>query len=196
MFTPQSAASGAGNTSPASSSPAPNPVSLQQVQLAWFQDILRPHFERDVFGRIRRLMSPAAEGGDPLLAFLFMACAIDYLAGYRVGGETKGRDYINFIRDYFPASKYDPEGLYDSLRNGLVHMFTLKQKVYTMVLTDNNPGLHLQVRNGQTVLNAQDFFADLVQAKDRFFSDVESSPDLLALAAQRGQYGSMGLVGI
>ena len=57
-----------------------------------------------------------------------MTCAIDYLAGFWWGKSTIGNVqlvYTRFVKEYFPKDRYDPEGLYDSLRNGLLHMFTI-----------------------------------------------------------------------
>lgn len=110
-----------------------------------------------------------------------MTCAIDYLAGFWWGKSTKGKvetAYTSFIDEYFPKGRYDASGLYNSLRNGLVHMFTIKNKKYA--LTHNNSGLHLKNdSNGQIILNAGDFRDDLIVAKERYFSDVEIKPDLL-----------------
>jgi hypothetical protein len=110
-----------------------------------------------------------------------MACTIDYLAGFWWGKNTKGQveaAYTGFIDAYFPPNRYDSKGLYDSLRNGLVHMFTIKSKKYT--LTHNNPSFHLKVDcNGQIILNAGDFRDDLVAATERYCDDVEAKPDLL-----------------
>jgi len=57
------------------------------------------------------------------LAGLFVAlAAIDYLAGYFVGRETKGNDYKDFMRRYFPE-KYHPylNAIYRQIRCGLMH---------------------------------------------------------------------------
>lgn len=192
------AASGAGNTSPdpsASSYSAADTAALRQRQLEWFRDTLRPHFDQNIIGRTQRLLSPSCS--DPLLAFVFMACAIDYLAGYWKGRPTTGKDYVGFVNEYFPRGKYDADGLYDSLRNGVVHMFTLKQQRYPIVLTDNNRDLHLRVdKNGQTILNAESLLEDLAYAMNLYFDAAQASETLLALAAERGKLGIMGVVGI
>ena len=48
------------------------------------------------------------------------------------------------------------------------------------MLTHNHPEIHLRkAKTGQIVLNASNFRDDLVAAKNKFFDDVESSPDIL-----------------
>ena len=152
-------------------------TSPHTQKITWFRDYFRPHFDDWVIGPINRLVHTQ----DALIGFIFMACAVDYLAGFWWGESTKGQvdnAYTGFINEYFPKGRYDATGLYDSLRNGLVHMFTIKNKKYA--LTHNNPGLHLKNdRNGQIILNAQDFRDDLIAAKERYFADVEVQAELL-----------------
>ena len=165
--------------------PAPGaPGSSGTEELEWFRREFRPRFDEWVFGPIDRLATSA----DALVAFILMACAVDYLAGFWWGKRIKANEgrivYTSFINQYFPSGRYDALGLYKSLRNGLVHMFTVKGQKYT--LTHNNPGLHRQTaRSGQIVLNAADFRDDLVAAKDSFFDDVEKKPELLARLIDR-----------
>jgi hypothetical protein len=72
--------------------------------------------------------------------------------------------YVGFINEYFrPRGLYNAKGLYDSLRNGLVHLFTIKNKMYE--LTFDEPERHLTVnRMGYTVLDAASFRKDLIAA--------------------------------
>lgn len=166
--------------SPSGSPPPSIPISAtspRPQKLDWFRNHFRPHFDDWVIGPINRLVHTQ----DALIGFIFMACTIDYLAGFWWGKSTKGQveaAYIGFIDEYFQKSRYDAKGLYDSLRNGLVHMFTIKNKKYA--LTHNNPSLHLNIDlNGQIILNAGDLRDDLIAARERFFDDVEAKPKLL-----------------
>lgn len=158
-------------------SASPGSTSSHIEKLKWFRDDFRPHFNSWIFGPINRLVITR----DALIGFIFMACAIDYLAGFWWGKSTKGQvedAYTKFIDEYFPSGRYDAKALYDSLRNGLVHMFTIKGKKY--ILTHNNPHLNLKTdRNGQIILNAANFRDDLIAASERYFDDVEAKPDLL-----------------
>ena len=146
-------------------------------KLDWFRKYFRPQFDSWVIGPIDRLV----HSDDALVGFILMACAIDYLAGFWWGKSTSGKvrlAYTGFVKRYFPPRSYDPDGVYDSLRNGLVHMFTIKAKKYA--LTHNNAHLHLKEDSaGQLLLNAENFRNDLVSAKEKYFSEIEADPDLL-----------------
>lgn len=151
-------------------------------KLNWFKTGFRPQFDRGVTDRINRMLTPP--NADPLTGFILMACAIDYLAGFWQGRETTGKDYIDFIDTYFPSGRYSASGLYGSLRNGLVHMFTIKNTAYN--LTDGNSKLHLKLtKGGQIILNAEDFRDDIIAAKEKFFATVEASPQLLDNVVKR-----------
>ena len=169
----------------ASSSGLPELAPFSESVPSEWIDSFQSHFNKWVFGPIERLVpSP-----DALVGFIMMACAIDYLAGFWWGETTEGsvkNAYTGFIGRYFPSGRYDPEGLYDSLRNGLVHMFTIKNKKYA--LTHNRPDLHLKTDvKGQVVLNAADFMADLRIAADAYFAEARSSAQLSGKAHDRYQ---------
>ena len=123
---------------PLSAKPVPTKQSSQAEKLNWFQKIFRPHFDDWVMGPINRLV----HSQDALIGFIFMSCAVDYLAGFWWGDSTKGkvgRAYPGFITAYFPNDLYNSYGLYNSLRNGLVHMFTIKKKVRAYSQSSRNP---------------------------------------------------------
>ena len=160
-----------------SSPTSPVPTSCHADRLSWFRNEFRPHFNKWVFGPIDRLVPSQ----DALIGFIVMACAIDYLAGFWWGKDTKGKvqvAYTGFIDAYFAKGRYDAKGLFDSLRNGLVHMFTIKNKKYALI--HNRADMHLKCDTaGQIILNAADFRDDLATARDKYFDEVESNPDLL-----------------
>jgi hypothetical protein len=178
-----------GGSMPGPSDPGVSPLSdlgpnsQHPVKLTWFRDHFQPHFNDWIFGPINRLVPSQ----DALIGFIFMACVIDYLAGFWWGKSTKGQvenAYTGFIDAYFLPGRYDSKGLYDSLRNGLVHMFTIKRMKYA--LSHNQSHLHLKRdTNGQIILNASDFRDDLVVAKQRYFYDVETKSELLDKAVER-----------
>ena len=155
-----------------------NPPQENLLNITWFQRNFRPHFMNWIFGPIDRLVNSQ----DALIGFIFMACVIDYLSGFWWGESTKGNVqnvYTGFIDRYFPPGKYDSDGIYDSLRNGLVHMFTIKNKKYALI--HDHPEMHLYVdQENQIVLNASDFAEDLRTATGNYFDEVEANPDLLA----------------
>ncbi len=145
--------------------------------LRFFVEQFKPHFFEWIFKPINRLVYSE----DALIGFIFMSCVIDYLAGFWWGEGTNSnvkKAYTGFVKQYFPVGVYDAYDLYDSLRNGLVHMFTIKGKRYALI--HNRPDLHLKMdSNNQTILNAGDFAQDLYQATLKYFSDVETDFELL-----------------
>ena len=167
----------------ASSSGLPQLPEFSPAESSLWVTSFRGHFREWVFSPIDRLVPSR----DALISFIFMACAIDYLAGFWWGGSTERegkKAYVGFIREYFPQGRYDPEGLYDSLRNGLVHMFTIKGRKYA--LTHNNPQPHLEVdKRDQIILNAGDFARDLHEAAEKYFDAAAANTDLAAKAYER-----------
>ena len=160
-------------------------LNIPDGKRIWFQDF-RPHFNIWVIDPIKKLPFTREF---MLIGFVFMSCCIDYLSGFWWG---ESRDigmvrqaYVGFIKEYFrPRGLYDAKGIYDSLRNGLVHQFTIKNKMYE--LTFDEPQRHLTVsNNGLIVLNACSFRNDLIDAANRYFNEVERKQQLLDKAFQR-----------
>ena len=149
-----------------------NVIPPSQEDINWFRNKFRPNFNEMVMDPINRLVPSR----DALIGFIFMSCAIDYLAGFWWGESTKrkvGPTFTKFIDTYFVPNRYDSKDLYDSLRNGLVHMFTIKDKKYGLV--HNKTMLHLKTStDGHIMLNAEDFRDDLIVAKELYFRDVET----------------------
>jgi hypothetical protein len=139
--------------------------------LHWFRNKFKPTFNTMVMDPINRLVPSQ----DALIGFIFMSCAIDYLAGFWWGDSTKGKVgviFTKFVDTYFVPNKYNSIDLYDSLRNGLVHMFTIKGKKYALV--HNNQIAHLKMSEDEHVmLNAENFRDDIIVAKELYFKDVE-----------------------
>lgn len=71
---------------PPSSPTSHGPTSSHADRLSWFRNEFRPHFNEWVLGPIDRLVTSQ----DALIGFIVMACAIDYLAGFWWGKDTKG----------------------------------------------------------------------------------------------------------
>ena len=151
----------------------------------WFQDF-RPHFNVWVIDPIRKL--PFTRDF-MLIGFVFMSYSIDYLSGFWWGENRElgmsRQAYVGFINEYFrPRGLYNAKGLYDSLRNGLVHLFTIKNKMYE--LTIDEPDKHLTVsHNNYIIINASNFRNDLINAANLYFDEVEKDPHLLDKAFER-----------
>lgn len=113
------------------------------------------------------------------LSFICTLTAVEALAGYRYPDSkdlcSPGKRFCRFISDYFPA---DYHCLADDLwnfRNGMVHGFCPRR----FALMEHKSHMHLRrTPEGITVLNAEDFYAALLGASQRYFSDLEVSTEL------------------
>jgi hypothetical protein len=127
--------------------------------------------------------------------FLFMACAIDYLAGLWCGQQTEPATYRAFIDQYFrPVGRYNSNELYVSLRNGLVHNFTTKDSKYILVFGRSTEHLTSKPGTNRLYLDGQIFRDDLVNAKNLFFDDVLLDPNQLRKVAKR--YNNVGFLAL
>ncbi len=150
-------------------------------KLTWFKKF-RPQFDEWVEAPTQRMIAVVDKEALAMPAFIWLACAIDWLAGFWYGGSQGNvkQAYVGFISAYFPP-KYDAIELYDSLRNGLVHSYTIKNKKYG--LTHHEPENHFRSNeNGTVVLNLEDLFQDWRLAKNAYFDAVENDPELLEKA--------------
>ncbi len=161
-------------------------------KLEWFKGYFRPHFKKVILGPIHHLV----HSDNALIGFILMACTIDYLAGYLWGGDTNRpvrRSYKEFIEKYLKKYGYSPNDLYDSLRNGLVHHFTIKK--YKYELTQQQADYHLKDNGyGQQILNAENFEDDIVGATKEYFDEVENitaDPTLLEKLVNRYMWGPL-----
>lgn len=77
---------------------------------------------RYIFDDVLPEISRAINAGAELAALTLALATVDYMAGYRVGRESNGKDYVNFLREYFP-SEYTLyiDDIYSQLRNGIMH---------------------------------------------------------------------------
>jgi len=136
-------------------------------------DLVEHNFDKWIFGGIEAL----AESEGVCLTFVIIACAIDYLAGFNYGGDTTRHTkeaYTDFLKEYgWFIKKYNPEDVYDSLRCGLVHNFTIHEGKFS--LTHKHPELHLKTHKGQIILNFEDFYGDFKRLKEEYFKKVNDS---------------------
>jgi len=72
----------------------------------------------EILPEARRCLDANAE----LAPLLLTIAAVDYMAGYYAGHQSKSTDFKEFVRRYFPMqyrTVIDP--LYDQIRSGLIH---------------------------------------------------------------------------
>jgi len=154
-------------------------------------DLVEHNFDKWIFGGLIAL----SKSKGVCLGFVIIACAIDYLASFNYGGDTTHHSkeaYTDFLKEYeWFTKKYSPEDIYDSLRCGLVHNFTIHGGKFA--LTHNHPELHLTPHKGQTVLNYEDFYRDLKRLKEEYFEKVKK-PKNGKLANFMKRYETLGFL--
>ena len=109
------------------------------------------------------------------LSFVCVVAATDALAGYRYDFPKVADRFKTFITSYFPRA-YAAHALNLYLfRCRLLHNFS---PAY-FSLVHASPGLHLGLSPiGDTILSDDVFFSDMSAAAERYFADLQSSPQL------------------
>lgn len=150
---------------------------------------------------VKRACKPGnPKDGAKMGGFLLGFCFIDAAAGFRAGRTKEMRGVIGphfreFVGAYMP--RYDAAALYDDLRNGLVHSYTVGE---TYSFTDREQaGKHLETKTfsfgRRTLLNLEDFVSDLEKAYEALREDVRTNPDRFAKAKRRYESNSLLSVG-
>ena len=105
--------------------------------------------------------------------FILCSCLIDQISGFRYNTDKVGKRYKQFVKDYLP--NYNPDELYDDLRNKLVHNYSIGS---FYGLTRKAPHLHLQKANNVIHLNPENFISDLKAALDKYIIELRSDSDI------------------
>ena len=138
----------------------------------------------DVVNEVKRALRDWALGdvkaamgcGAKVGAFILSSCLIDYAASYYSefqGKRETGRRYIDFVGRFMPS--YDAKGLYQSLRNKLVHNYSEGGKYF--MADGEKAGKHLAEIGGKTLLNLEDFVRDVEVALDEYLHALESDAE-------------------
>jgi hypothetical protein len=155
---------------------------------------------------------PIITNDSAFLAFVCIVTATEALCGYRNGNQydigKMGPLFKKFVSDYFP----DPYKRYaDDLwefRNKLIHAFSTGR----FLLTHHNSQSHFGTpattsvpmsASGNIVqpcglpdgviLNAEDFYAGLLSAAQRYFSEVRQSANLQTMLRERIKGGAIAI---
>jgi hypothetical protein len=130
----------------------------------------RRHFDQYYLGAIPRLLNE--EG--LYLAFLSMLSAVESLAGTYMPDHGTGERFRALVSEFFPKT-YEP--YVDQLwkfRNRMIHSFNPSP----FMILCRNSRMHLCEASGVRMLNAEDFYADLVTASRAYFSALYSDLEL------------------
>src|SRR5688572_16250386 len=100
--------------------------------------------------------------------FILCSCLIDQISGFRYNTDRTGYRYRKFVKEYLP--RYNPDDLYEDLRNKLVHNYSIGIRHN---LVSKQQGLHLHEANGNIYLNLEDFIADISTALNIYCHELE-----------------------
>jgi hypothetical protein len=128
---------------------------------------------------IERAYLPPCKGAPA--AFILITCLIDFLGTLYAGRDSNRGTFTAFVSDFMRQQQdgvgYDGEELWESLRNKLVHNYSIWQGKY--VLTHGHPELHLRLHSGKArILNLENFFEDVEWAADDYFARVAEETEL------------------
>ena len=132
-------------------------------------------FERYFDERIVHEIARAIEVGLQTAPYILISCAIDFLTTFWAGANSTRARYRDFVNAFFAG--YDGESLYRELRCRMVHNHTVGE---TAIICWDEPDLHgCTIGDGTVVLNLEQFFQDFIEAKNRYFAALRTSPELL-----------------
>jgi hypothetical protein len=130
----------------------------------------RRHFDQYYLGVIPRLLNE--EG--LFLAFLSMLAAVESLAGTYLPDQGTGERFRAFVSAFFPKNYESHVEQLWKFRNRMIHSFNPSP----FMILCRNSRMHLCDAGGVRMLNAEDFYADLVTASRAYFSALYSDLEL------------------
>lgn len=133
-------------------------------------DDFRAHYDQYYLGVIPRLLNQEAM----FLAFLSMIAAVETLAGaYSPKGGT-GERFREFIARYFPNPYNEHLDALWKFRNRMVHAFNPNP----FLLVCHSSRMHMCKADDTVMLNAEDFYSDVVSASRAYFTELYTNLDL------------------
>jgi hypothetical protein len=130
----------------------------------------RRHFDNDFLGVIPRLLNE--EG--VFLAFVASLSAIECLAGAYMPDQGTGERFKAFVTKFFPGTYSTHVEALWKFRNRMIHAFNPRP----FLILCHNSRMHLCEASGEHMLNAEDFYADLVGASRAYFTALYSDLEL------------------
>jgi hypothetical protein len=143
---------------------SPVPSTLELI------DHVRSEFDRVYIGGVPALLSD--DGA--FLSFIAVLTGTEALAGFYAPELNNGDRFRKFVSTFFPiALRSRAPDLWD-LRNAMVHSFHPGK----FALTHHASRFHLSQTSGTTVLNAEDFYAALIEGSSSYFAALVASQPL------------------
>jgi hypothetical protein len=125
------------------------------------------------------------------LSFICTLTAVEALAGFLSSATGNGDRFKEFITRYFPDPFPAQADDLWKLRNDIVHGFSTGP--YGLIHHASH--LHLKRdKQGRPILNAEDFYAALVTAFNRYFDEVPRDPSLQADIVARASSAKFGIL--
>jgi hypothetical protein len=137
----------------------------------------RMHFDQYYLGIIPRLLNE--EG--LFLSFVSMLTAVETLAGTYAPHMKSGKRFKAFVSEFFPDIYHPVVDQLWEFRNHMIHSFN----PVPFLLLCHQSRMHLCLASDVYMLNAEDFYADLLGASRLYFKALYSSPELQARFAKR-----------
>ncbi len=114
---------------------------------------------------------------------ILMCCAIDTLAAFRYGRKNNdvGKTFKKFIQEYFRSDitksgkSYNVEHVYNSLRNALMHGYSLGKD---LALGHMDEKQHPEQLNGRTIIDVFMFYFDLEKVYKKYKQELEGGRHL------------------
>jgi len=131
---------------------------------------VRSEFDRVYLGGIPGLLTD--DGA--FLSFVAVLTGTEALAGFLAPTLNNGERFRRFVLRFYPLSLRERADDLWRLRNAIVHAF----HPGPFALTHHMSRLHLTAPHGQTILNAEDFYAALVEASRAYFTALATESEL------------------
>jgi hypothetical protein len=110
---------------------------------------------------------------------------VECLGSYFTGEKADKAPFTAFMKAYFPAPYHNiADDIYASLRNGLMHDYTIKNDRFILVRNTDDKR-HLQIVDSKIVFNRAVFASDFLDAWERFSTDVMATPGLATRVHRR-----------
>lgn len=151
--------------------------------------MVHANFSRIYVGGIPSLLN---NNGGAFLSFICTLTATEALGGFLRPNDKNGPRFKSFVRDYFPVPLDDQAETLWTLRNAAVHGFSPGP----YKLTHHNSHLHLTTDGGLTVLNAENFYAALVSAAEKYFDALKGDAVLRAAFNERAKDPDTALLSV
>jgi hypothetical protein len=112
---------------------------------------------------------PTITDDSAFLSFISILTAVEALAGYRFSDvEGSGDRFRRFVSQYFPDICHPYANHLWNFRNSIVHAFTTAK----FALMHHHGEAHLKTLSGAVILNAEDFYAALLWAAQKYIAQL------------------------